>query len=424
LHAAIFSLYQKEETTMADHHRIVTILTKYARRRRLSRAETRLLEEWMAKSDEHRNLPEQLRDPGWHRQHQRDLENAPSAEMWENIVRTMEGSGERAYRQPRLAPLVTRWIAGMAAGFLVFATGDILYSHFQKKIVTGASADARPALAQTPAIADFKARITRDDGSAVLLDTLPDGAEVIDGAGGRAIWAGGNTLTYPGGGPAEGVHQLTIGQKMAEPFRLIFADGTRIWLKPGSQFRYPADLRRGLDAELWLGEAWFTVRPNLKGLRVRVGEVGEVAVLGTSFDVQCDTANRLANVQVLTGKVSVKSGEDSAVVRQLGIALLQEGVKPRLSRMSDTLCMPAWTRPQGEGAAFNFQNTSLDTALNEIARSYRLRLYYPGGIKGLAVSGRLSRNMPVDELLRSITQAESGQAFVRKVEDTIFVTSR
>lgn len=70
---------------------IIGVLVKYALDQEpLSWPERQLLEEWRSRSAEHRELPDQLRDPQWREQHRQEISEAPSAEMWENISRYID----------------------------------------------------------------------------------------------------------------------------------------------------------------------------------------------------------------------------------------------------------------------------------------------------------------------------------------------
>ena len=73
-----------------DQHLIVTILVKYALRQSLDAAEERVLEEWRARSQEHRRLPEQFLNARWVQQEQGKIEAPPTAEMWEEIRRYVD----------------------------------------------------------------------------------------------------------------------------------------------------------------------------------------------------------------------------------------------------------------------------------------------------------------------------------------------
>ncbi|HLZ86731.1 MAG TPA: hypothetical protein VKQ52_05820, partial [Puia sp.] len=110
---------------MADSHNlIVAVLAKYALGQSLSEEELRLLKEWQERSADRRTLPDQLRDPLWREEHRRELEEAPSAAMWENIRRHIRESKEsvepvsvpgRGYQPSR------RWRYVAAAGVIVVA---------------------------------------------------------------------------------------------------------------------------------------------------------------------------------------------------------------------------------------------------------------------------------------------------------------
>lgn len=87
--------------------------------------------------------------------------------------------------------------------------------------------------------------------------------------------------------------------------KVLLADGTLVWLKPGSRLTYPASFT-GATREVSLeGEALFEVAKDAAHpFLIRCGEL-TTAVLGTSFNIRSTPEH--TEVFVLTGKVSVTS---------------------------------------------------------------------------------------------------------------------
>lgn len=90
--------------------------------------------------------------------------------------------------------------------------------------------------------------------------------------------------------------------------KYILPDGSTIWMNPGSSLSYAKDQFLQVEREVALqGEAFFDVVPNPdRPFIVSVGDM-RVRVLGTSFLVRPDPAQKDYEVAVMTGKVQVYS---------------------------------------------------------------------------------------------------------------------
>src|SRR5258708_12709448 len=104
-----------------NHAMIESLIIKYARGKKFNKKERALWEEWMNRSDRHRQLPILFKDPQWLRKNLREMENTPTEGIWENVQRQI-----RAERDPAIVvPLRPCWrrppgITGAAAAVVLF----------------------------------------------------------------------------------------------------------------------------------------------------------------------------------------------------------------------------------------------------------------------------------------------------------------
>lgn len=82
---------------------------------------------------------------------------------------------------------------------------------------------------------------------------------------------------------------------------------------------------------------------------------------------------------------------------------------------------PEWIRPAGKGRFFEFDNTPMGVALQEVAEWYLVDLANPEGIEGISVTGRLSRDESLDNTLRQFEQVESGRIVLVHKADSIII---
>jgi ferric-dicitrate binding protein FerR (iron transport regulator) len=225
-------------------------------------------------------------------------------------------------------------------------------------------------------------------------------------------------------GQEENRFVLSIGPKARRPFRVDLPSGDRIWLNNASQLAYNADLRAGEDPVLD-GEALFDIKKDnaFRPLRVRTKKGEVLTVLGTSFAVRSVAGEPQSKVELFSGKVQVKSQEDSVILRPQSAAVIEEGKTPRLVRLETPRAMPVWMRPREKGATFEFDNTPLAVALQEVAAWYLMNLSDLNGVagKGSPITGRMQRSESLDNTLRTLEGIEDGRIVLQRRGDTIVV---
>lgn len=103
----------------------------------------------------------------------------------------------------------------------------------------------------------------------------------------------------------EHIVMQTISSRQGMVSQFLLADGTRVWLNSGSELQFPNRFV-GDSREVRLrGEAYFEVAKNKnQPFRVNAGELN-VEVLGTSFDVANYKDEKLSEVILVEGKVSL-----------------------------------------------------------------------------------------------------------------------
>jgi len=415
---------------MADSHNlIVAVLVKQALRQPLSAAESRLLEEWQSRSPEHRELPGQLRDAEWREAHRKEIHETPSEAMWENISRHIRQAGEsnELEQKQRAVPMAGRdrikRIGLVAASILILVLIGGVFRQRMKQDPGIAAADKKsPELAVVARKNDSSALLLLPDGRILDLNTFHPGEPVLKENDGVLMRTDGG-MAYTGGGKYAW-HELSIGSKAVQPFRVDFPGGTTVWLDHASRIGYCAGLWNGPDPMVD-GKAFFEIKRDslFRPLRIRTVSGVSIDVLGTIFSVNSAGGARASEVELYDGSVRVKSHEDSVTVRPGNVAVIHEGMGPQLVRMDGVRAMPVWMRPKTTDPYFEFENTSLSAALHEVARWYLVRLANPYRVKGIPITGKLPRSQPLDNTLRALERVQSGHVFLQHRADTIYIIS-
>jgi transmembrane sensor len=166
-------------------------------------------------------------------------------------------------------------------------------------------------------------------------------------------------------------HRTGIGERRI----VALADGSRIELGPASAIDVELGSRRRA-VRLVAGEAFFAVtRDEARPFVVSAGQ-GEIAVLGTAFDVKIGRSEAVS-VVVTESKVAVSAAGSAAVGVSAGqeVAYDRNGVSA--VRPADLDLAQAWRQDQ-----LVFHDAPLDTVLSELGRYRRGHIQLLGGELG------------------------------------------
>jgi ferric-dicitrate binding protein FerR (iron transport regulator) len=405
---------------MADRKLIVEILVKHTLHQPLSGDEQETLDSWRRQSEEHDLLPELLKDPDWRDEHRRQLDRAPSEEMWATISLNVNEDGEEVTMvgKPLKASIRRRpgvRLASLAAAILLGTATWMIFRPMPKAPVAAETVFSLPQQ-------QSRAFLIREGGNPIDLDSVAIGGVVSREGAVVLIKTDSNGLAYEATTDSAGDvnkdtwHQLAIGAQRG-PWRVRFADGSRVWLNKGASLGYAADLRHGATPVLD-GEGWFRVTKDAhRPFEIYVGKEESAVVLGTSFDAD----SRSGRVALFSGLVRVRFSTDSvnlhpgheARIGQKGSLEIHDGV--------DSLAALAWMRPRVPKPYYDFDNTSLTAAAKEIGAWWRLGVSNPDHVEGVTINGRIDRNQSLQTTLDDLNGMEQGHASISVEEDKILI---
>lgn len=149
-------------------------------------------------------------------------------------------------------------------------------------------------------------------------------------------------------------------------------DGSRVWLNSETELRYPVAFDDGRrEVELLKGEAYFEVSRDEKRPFVVISKEVTTRVLGTEFNVQSYTPERV-NVTLVKGSVIVKENKIGAKE-----VILQPGENASLVdhqlvvEQVDVLKYTAW-----KDGYFYYDNVRLEEILDELGRWFNFSVFY------------------------------------------------
>lgn len=304
-------------------------------------------------------------------------------------------------RTSRIVLLRSRWAA--AAAIILLLSGLIyLWQQPQKHNI--------PGIVQQP-VPDIEpgregAVLTLADGTKLVLDSLGNGL-VANQAGAQASLNAGRLEYQPSPGGAASLSYNTISTPRGRQFQVQLPDGTKVWLNAGSSLRYPTTFTGGERLVELEGEAYFEVAHDIrKRFKIQLQQQAQVEVLGTHFNVNAYTDEKLVHTTLLEGSLRVKTAAGSSP----GQAILKPGQQARMQATAGTRAgieveaadldkVMAW-----KNGLFNFEGMAIAEVMRQLERWYDIEVAYEDGIPAIELSGEMTRGVSLNGLLLGLEQ--------------------
>ncbi|SDS12058.1 FecR family protein [Mucilaginibacter mallensis] len=204
-------------------------------------------------------------------------------------------------------------------------------------------------------------------------------------------------------------HQVT--NNGSAPMLVKLPDNSTIILKPNAQLRYPNTFT-GNKREVYLnGEAFFEVSKNkAKPFFVYSNEL-TVRVVGTSFVVKADKADKQFKIIVSTGRVevftSVKKGDAASNKQAIVLTPNQQGIlyrnEERLEKAN--LKKPLLLSKESTSLHFNFVGTPFSKVISTLDEAYGVNIIYNEKVMANCQLTASLIDQPLDERLKLICKA-------------------
>jgi hypothetical protein len=238
--------------------------------------------------------------------------------------------------------------------------------------------------------------LTMADGSKIVLDSVQNGNIQ---SGGATISKQGGVLVYDGSSPAKSATAAVAYNTLTTPrggqYKLILADGSKVWLNASSSLHFPtAFTGKERNVEL-TGEAYFEVAKNKeKPFRVNVNGM-QVEVLGTHFNVNAYADENSIKTSLLEGSVKIKRGDVSGLLKPGQQGILESNnndLRIKEVNMDEVI---AW-----KNGLFQFNGAGIKTIMLEISRWYNVEIVYSGKVPQRSFVGKISRDAALPDVLK------------------------
>ncbi|RBL89571.1 FecR family protein [Chitinophaga flava] len=235
------------------------------------------------------------------------------------------------------------------------------------------------------------------DGSKISLDNVSNGTIAQQG-GSRIVKLSNGQVAYQ---PASAPTGRTIYNTMQTPhgcmYQLTLPDGSRVWLNAASSIRYPTTFPANSRQVAVTGEAYFDIaKDEHKPFTVTANDI-QIQVLGTAFNIMAYPDENTLQATLVQGAININTSK----TRQL----LQPGEQASIGHTSGQLSI---SRPNldevlsWKNGEFYFRDTNIKTIMRQVARWYNVEVQYEGDMTDLSLSGIISRNGDIQQLLKAL----------------------
>lgn len=246
--------------------------------------------------------------------------------------------------------------------------------------------------------------LTLPDGRQIPLDSIASGNTISDNQF-RMSKLNEDEIAYntdPAFAAPE-FHTISV-PRGGRAYRVLLADGSRIWLNAESSLRYPSYFT-GNDRMVELtGEGYFEIAPRLKsrdsGLKggkmpflVKLHNM-QVEVLGTHFNIMSYQDEQRTETTLIEGSVKVITNNKSVVLTPGKQAQLYSNGVFQIAN-TDTALATAWVN-----GYFHFDKADIKTIFRQIGRWYDLDVAYKGAPSTDLFSGKMERSLPLSGILK------------------------
>ena len=241
-----------------------------------------------------------------------------------------------------------------------------------------------------------KATITLGNGRVIYLDSVDNGVLTKQGNVAIIKTAEGD-VSYKGAtetaGPDSVTYNTLYNPRGSKVVNLTLADGTRVWLNSESSLRYPVSFA-GKDRKVRItGEAYFEVAKNISKQFIVDADGVSTEVLGTHFNVNAYKDDGHTAVTLLQGVVRVAFSGSSVIIKPGQQAVATDDV--HIIKNPDLESVMAW-----KNGEFIMKSADIHSIMRQVARWYDVEVVYEGGIPAARISGEVSRNLNLAQILQ------------------------
>lgn len=381
---------------------IAGILAKYPQ---ISSIEDDILKEWIGRSEVNQKIFEDLISPEELLGMMRSVEECKTEKkrIWQRVLNDISARPDSTERNVKVV-WFRKWQMYVAAASVVIISSVFIYMWQFRKPAKTPLPTSTVAKVNDASPGKYKAKLTLDDGTVIVLDSAKNGRLVQQG--GLIVLNKDGKLVYEKVGETDKVLYNTLTTTKGETYATELSDGTKVWLNSQSSLRYPVAFNGDVRKVEITGEAYFEVAPSLaisaneaKAKRPFIVGVNgmEVQVLGTHFNINSYADEPAMKTTLLEGKVRVRSNSSNAQT------ILAPGEQAELNTQTGVLGKAKDVDVDAEVAwrygMFQFNNADLKTVMRQLERWYDVQVVYQDNVGDFEFLGKIPRNMNLSQVL-------------------------
>lgn len=375
------------------HSRLEYLFNHYVQRNCSPQEEEELME-LLAQSENEGEVQELLGKVIENTESGATMPDEAAASVLQNIFRNSETA---VLPGKRKKTVFISWIrvAAAAAVILFISTAAywVLSRPSNRKSIASMIVPAKQAAEALPG--GNHATLTIADGSTIVLDTVNNGNIQ---RGSVTISKQSDLLVYVGSLPAKdrtAVVYNTLATPRGGQYKVVLADGSKVWLNASSSLRFPAAFT-GKERKVELtGEAYFEVAKN-KEMPFHVNANGiDVEVLGTHFNVNAYEDEGAIKTTLLEGSVRIIKGKTAGLLKPGEQAVLNKKVNGMEIKKVDMNEVIAW-----KNGLFQFDGADIKSIMRQIGRWYDVEIEYGGEVSKRKFEGKIGRDAQLPDVLK------------------------
>lgn len=183
---------------------------------------------------------------------------------------------------------------------------------------------------------------------------------------------------------------------------ITFSDGTKAWVNAGSRLIYPAEFSKE-KREIYVdGEIYIEVSEDKKRPFVVKTKQMDISVLGTKFNVSAYEGDKVKNVVLLSGSVSISSNTHN---KDKEIILTPNQMYSDLENSYSVENVDASIYILWAQGLYQFESEELGNIITRLERYYGIKIECDTAIAELKCSGKLDLKDDLNKLLTELSRA-------------------
>jgi ferric-dicitrate binding protein FerR (iron transport regulator) len=189
----------------------------------------------------------------------------------------------------------------------------------------------------------------------------------------------------------------TISTPNGGEFKIVLADGSKVWLNAASSLRFPASFVGDERNVVLTGEAYFEIAKDARKPFTVTANGTTTRVLGTHFNIKAYNDEQDVITTLVEGAVRIESNDQQKNLVPGQQALIRTDARNIVVSTADVDDAVAW-----KNGYFTFRNENIKDIMRRISRWYDISVKYEAGVDANAFGGTFSRSKSLKQLLKSL----------------------